>query len=217
IDTMTSIKEDSSSVHSAASRETDREREREREKEHENELLQSPSKFKTQTLTKTQAPEAGASPEKYVRVRDMINLYNFAMQKNQELEHAKSILFGRGHEAERDISGDRPTSIEKEEEGLVDEGQDNPSQSQASMSQVGERLTVEKSYRSKTTLRRTDQGVRIIIDIFMDKNDSEINIVGSRVETDIPESRILADFQKQSLEMEKIKFKQEQAQVCKIA
>lgn len=42
-------------------------------------------------------------------------------------------------------------------------------------------------------------GVRIIIDIFFDKNESDIDIVGSRVETDIPESRILADFQQHSL------------------
>lgn len=44
-------------------------------------------------------------------------------------------------------------------------------------------------------------GVRIIIDIFFDKQESELDIIGSRVETDIPESRILADFQKHSLGM----------------
>jgi len=92
---------------------------------------------------------------------------------------------------------------------------------------------VEKSYQSKTTIRRTGQGglqniiinctilttvklatreplptlispppgVRIIIDIFFDKKESEIDIVGSRVETDIPESRILTDFQQHSLAM----------------
>ncbi|KAH8243761.1 hypothetical protein KR032_009946, partial [Drosophila birchii] len=168
----------------------------------------------TQTQIKGQAPETGActGPEKYVRVRDMINLYNFAMQKNQELEQAKSILFG-SQEAECDVSGDMPLSAEKEKDEAVDVGQENPTRSYASMSQLGERLTVEKSYRSKTTLRRTDQGVRIIIDIFMDKNDNEIDIVGSRVETDIPESRVLAEFQKQSLEMEKLK--KEQMQVRK--
>lgn len=32
--------------------------------------------------------------EQPIRVRDMINLYNFATQKNQELAHAKSIYFG---------------------------------------------------------------------------------------------------------------------------
>lgn len=81
--------------------------------------------------------------------------------------------------------------------------------------------SVEKSYQSKTTIRRTDHGrsfnrrlltlkqslpstgVRIIIDIFFDKKESDIDIVGSRVETDIPESRILADFQQHSLAMEK--------------
>lgn len=43
--------------------------------------------------------------------------------------------------------------------------------------------------------------MRIIIDIFFDKQESELDIIGSRVETDIPESRILADFQKHSLGM----------------
>lgn len=43
--------------------------------------------------------------------------------------------------------------------------------------------------------------MRIIIDIFYDKQESELDIVGSRVETDIPESRILTDFQKLSLAM----------------
>ncbi|XP_020817514.1 uncharacterized protein LOC110191111 [Drosophila serrata] len=213
---MASMKEDCSSINSAASREMDREREREREREHENELLLSPSKFKTQTQTKPQAPETGASTkaEKYVRVRDMINLYNFAMQKNQELEHAKSILFGSGQEADCDISGDMPSSAEKED--ADDEGQEIPTKVHASKSHSGEKLTVEKSYRSKTTLRRTDQGVRIIIDIYMNKDDSEIDIVGSRVETDIPESRVLAEFQKQSLEMEKLQLlKGEQVQVRK--
>lgn len=120
---MASIKEDSGSIHSAESREMDREREREREREHENELLQSPSKFQTQTQNQTQAPETGAckGAEKYVRVRDMINLYNFAMQKNQELEHAKSILFG-SQEAKLDMPGDMPSEAEKDIEGAVNGG-----------------------------------------------------------------------------------------------
>lgn len=46
-------------------------------------------------------------------------------------------------------------------------------------------------------------GVRIIIDIFFDQEqcnsaNSNVNeIVGSRVETDIPQSRILSEFQQQ--------------------
>lgn len=51
------------------------------------------------------------------------------------------------------------------------------------------------------------KGVRIIIDIFFDKKDSEIDIVGSRVETDIPESRILSDFQQHSLDMKNQELK----------
>lgn len=43
--------------------------------------------------------------------------------------------------------------------------------------------------------------MRIIIDIFFDKQEGELDIIGSRVETDIPESRILADFQQHSLGM----------------
>lgn len=88
---------------------------------------------------------------------------------------------------------------------------------------TGEGDAIEKSYQSRTTIRRTEQGmclsidisiivyilvipphaagVRIIIDIFFDKQESELDIVGSRVETDIPESRILAEFQKLSLGM----------------
>lgn len=38
--------------------------------------------------------EATVREEPPIRVRDMINLYNFATQKNQELAHAKSIYFG---------------------------------------------------------------------------------------------------------------------------
>lgn len=44
-------------------------------------------------------------------------------------------------------------------------------------------------------------GVRIIIDIFFDqeRGASAIDIVGSRVETDIPQSRILDEFQQQTI------------------
>lgn len=38
-------------------------------------------------------PEA-VSQEQPIRVRDMIKLYNYATQKNQELEFAKSAYFG---------------------------------------------------------------------------------------------------------------------------
>ncbi|TMW53123.1 hypothetical protein DOY81_001851 [Sarcophaga bullata] len=60
----------------------------------------------------------------------------------------------------------------------------------------------ETSYQSKTTIAKTASGVRIIIDIFFDQEQcaaaNNVNeIVGSRVETDIPQSRILSEFQQQ--------------------
>ncbi|KAH8418506.1 hypothetical protein KR009_010277 [Drosophila setifemur] len=184
--------------------EQDNEREHEREHERELELHQSPSQCPTQS------PEANAQNRKEtpIRVRDMINLYNFATQKNQELEQAKTIYFGSRSEAE--LEGcDNPTSQDaKEIQGNAHGGtslrqsvnEENPNSN----------ISVEKSYQSKTTIRRTDQGVRIIIDIFFDKKDSDIDIVGSRVETDIPESRILTDFQQHSLAMQN--ERQEQAE-----
>lgn len=44
-------------------------------------------------------------------------------------------------------------------------------------------------------------GVRIIIDIFFDQERfaNAADIVGSRVETDIPQSHILAEFQQQTM------------------
>ncbi|XP_037806448.1 uncharacterized protein LOC119600349 [Lucilia sericata] len=62
--------------------------------------------------------------------------------------------------------------------------------------------TIETSYQSKTTIAKTSSGVRIIIDIFFDQERCSNNvndIVGSRVETDIPQSRILSEFQQQTL------------------
>lgn len=38
--------------------------------------------------------ESNVEEEQPIRVRDMINLYNFAQQKNQELAQAKSAYFG---------------------------------------------------------------------------------------------------------------------------
>ncbi|XP_016948725.1 uncharacterized protein LOC108023622 [Drosophila biarmipes] len=166
----------------------------------------SPSQFQTP------GPQTGARKRKEtpIRVRDMINLYNFATQKNQELEQAKSLYFGsiskseeeQGSDLEGGNSSCNMSLLEDKEKAAVNGGQgtlrvttsindDNSADSNA----------VEKSYQSKTTIRRTSQGVRIIIDIFFDKKESEIDIVGSRVETDIPESRILTDFQQHSLAM----------------
>ncbi|XP_073819335.1 uncharacterized protein isoform X2 [Musca autumnalis] len=59
---------------------------------------------------------------------------------------------------------------------------------------------IETSYQSKTTIAKTATGVRIIIDIFFDPEQQCVNtsdILGSRVETDIPQSRILDEFQQQ--------------------
>ncbi|KAM7360664.1 uncharacterized protein ACRADG_006781 [Cochliomyia hominivorax] len=60
---------------------------------------------------------------------------------------------------------------------------------------------IETSYQSKTTIAKTSSGVRIIIDIFFDQERcaNTNDIVGSRVETDIPQSRILNEFQQQTL------------------
>lgn len=60
---------------------------------------------------------------------------------------------------------------------------------------------METSYQSKTTIAKTAGGVRIIIDIFFDQEHQPVSatdVVGSRVETDIPQSRILNEFQQQA-------------------
>ncbi|XP_067618867.1 uncharacterized protein [Eurosta solidaginis] len=60
---------------------------------------------------------------------------------------------------------------------------------------------METSYQSKTTIAKTAAGVRIIIDIFFDQEHQPVSatdVVGSRVETDIPQSRILNEFQQQA-------------------
>lgn len=52
------------------------------------------------------------------------------------------------------------------------------------------------SYQSRTTIAKTSQGVRIITDIFYDPTQGTIEDgIGSRIETDIPPSKILQDFQ----------------------
>ncbi|KAL9890158.1 uncharacterized protein ACN427_009228 isoform 2-T2 [Glossina fuscipes fuscipes] len=61
--------------------------------------------------------------------------------------------------------------------------------------------TIESFYQSKTTIAKTANGVRIIIDIYFDQEQcvNATDVIGSRVETDIPHSRILSEFQQQSL------------------
>lgn len=53
------------------------------------------------------------------------------------------------------------------------------------------------SYQSRTTIAKTSNGVRITTDIFYDpiQANSVEEGIGSRIETDIPPSRILQDFQ----------------------
>ncbi|KAH8353799.1 hypothetical protein KR084_001635, partial [Drosophila pseudotakahashii] len=173
---------------------------------------QSPSQSPSQIQTPvSQTPRK--RKETPIRVRDMINLYNFATQKNQELEQAKSLYFGSISKSEEELEGGSSccnvSMSGDKEKGADNEGQGNfrVTTTRSSLFQSlndenpADSNTVEKSYQSKTTIRRTDQGVRIIIDIFFDKKESEIDIVGSRVETDIPESRILTDFQQHSLVM----------------
>ncbi|XP_070073531.1 uncharacterized protein [Drosophila takahashii] len=174
---------------------------------------QSPSQSPSQIQTPvSQTPRK--RKETPIRVRDMINLYNFATQKNQELEQAKSLYFGSISKSEEEQGSDleggssccNVSLLEgKKEADNGGQGNFRVTTTQSSLFQSlndenpADSNTVEKSYQSKTTIRRTDQGVRIIIDIFFDKKESEIDIVGSRVETDIPESRILTDFQQHSL------------------
>ncbi|KAI8046507.1 uncharacterized protein LOC128252064 [Drosophila gunungcola] len=195
---MNTIEEDCNSLTygSPQSPETDRDQE------------QSPSQLQA-TPSQSGARKRMETP---IRVRDMINLYNFATQKNQELERAKSIYFGNGlrSDEEQAVEGDCGSSCcnmslsEDRDQGAANGGdgqcsvrQENPADNE-----------VERIYKSKTTIRRTNQGARIIIDIFFDKKDSNIDLVGSRVETDIPESRILADFQQHSLAMKNEEQKQ---------
>ncbi|EDV49136.1 uncharacterized protein LOC6553594 [Drosophila erecta] len=177
--------------------------------------LQIPSQLQTPVTPQTGGRKRVDTP---IRVRDMINLYNFATQKNQELEMAKSLFFGsmsKSEEEQRtDLEGgsshcNMSLSEDKEREN---EGNLGVAKESALFQPVNDELsadpnTVERSYQSKTTIRHTQQGVRIIIDIFFDKKDSEIDIVGSRVETDIPESRILSDFQQHSLDMKNQELK----------
>ncbi|EDV93486.1 uncharacterized protein LOC6563308 [Drosophila grimshawi] len=144
-----------------------------------------------------------------IRVRDMINLYNFATQKNQELNKAKSIYFGEIAKVEEqefcscicnkmpDSDGQAGNSCNKDNFRLTTlDDQTSLRQSLSGNASNGE--SVAKSYESKTTIRRSKYGVRITIDIFHDKNDKDIDISGSRVETEIPRSRILTEFQQHS-------------------
>ncbi|KAL7726953.1 hypothetical protein ACLKA6_002719 [Drosophila palustris] len=169
--------------------------------------------------------EPNVEEEQPIRVRDMINLYNFAQQKNQELAQAKSVYFGsnlkgNGHEMETvqqeqeccDGIYLKAPAIDSQPGGSnhynskpgtfrLTTSDDQTSMHQSLQGDGAGGESIEKSYQSKTTIRRTEQGVRIIIDIFFDKQDNDIDIIGSRVETDIPESRILAEFQQHSLAM----------------
>uniref|UniRef100_A0A6P4EZU8 Uncharacterized protein LOC108047827 n=1 Tax=Drosophila rhopaloa TaxID=1041015 RepID=A0A6P4EZU8_DRORH len=193
---MNTVEEECSSLTYGATKSPEAERDQEQTQ------LPSPSQLQSTP------PQTGTRKRKDtpIRVRDMINLYNFATQKNQELEHAKSIYFGTSSRSEEDEVADRDyessccnMSLEEErEKGALNGGDGQCSMRHENPANNNE---VENTYQSKTTIRRTNQGVRIIIDIFFDKKDSEIDIVGSRVETDIPESRILADFQQHSLDM----------------
>ncbi|EDW83756.2 uncharacterized protein Dwil_GK13505 [Drosophila willistoni] len=190
------------------------------------------------TAAEADSENAPVAEEKPIRVRDMINLYNFATKKNQELAQAKSIYFssnniGVKNDLEQQECCDsiccNMETMDEQAKMAMSSGRFNSAtgnfrvtttDGKTSLRQSidaggcdglnGSGGAVEKSYQSKTTIRRTDQGVRIIIDIFFDKKDADIEIVGSRVETDIPESRILADFQQHSLAMQQKQQEDEQ-------
>ncbi|KAH8321980.1 hypothetical protein KR074_001156 [Drosophila pseudoananassae] len=161
----------------------------------------SPSQFATSS------PETGRM-ESSLKVRDLVNVYNIATENNQDLEQAKSVYFGSLSEIEQLQVEGCPLSPDEKDKG-VSSIRTNSAEEESYIrlnahEEGGANCSVEKSYQSKTTIRRTDKGVRIIIDIFFDKKESDIDIVGSRVETDIPESRILADFQHHSLALQKL-------------
>ncbi|XP_055905124.1 uncharacterized protein LOC129940712 isoform X2 [Eupeodes corollae] len=66
-----------------------------------------------------------------------------------------------------------------------------------------DKVTVsDVSYPSKTIISKTPNGVRIIVDIFFDQNKGIAieDVVGSRIETDIPPSKILKEFQERVAE-----------------
>lgn len=61
-------------------------------------------------------PEA-VSQEQPIRVRDMIKLYNYATQKNQELEFAKSAYFGNKQQAGEDFCNNMSNIQQSQAEG----------------------------------------------------------------------------------------------------
>ncbi|KAH8277211.1 hypothetical protein KR026_007547, partial [Drosophila bipectinata] len=166
-------------------------------------MVVSPSRFVTSS------PETGrmhSAEESSMKVRDLVNVYNIATENNQDLEQAKSLYFGSRSEIEQLPVEGSPLSPDDKDKGISNI-QTNSAEEESFIrlnahDEGGANCSVEKSYQSKTTIRRTDKGVRIIIDIFFDKKESDIDIVGSRVETDIPESRILTDFQQHSLALQ---------------
>ncbi|SPP84530.1 uncharacterized protein LOC117586253 [Drosophila guanche] len=158
-----------------------------------------------------------------LRVQEMIKLYNFATEKNQELKQAKSFYRAIAriqedaescHSAAGSLAADEQSSeniTDKECNDAITTGsfyvtttEDHTLLRQCLMSNSGKDGSkpvgaLEKTYSSSTTIRRTEQGVRIIIDIFCDSDDNTIDVVGGLVETKIPPSRILTEFQNQCM------------------
>ncbi|XP_034660052.1 uncharacterized protein LOC117896107 [Drosophila subobscura] len=158
-----------------------------------------------------------------LRVKEMIKLYNFATEKNQELKQAKSFYRATNksqariqedvescHSAAGSFAADEQSKEdinEKECNDAITTGsfyvtttEEHTFLRQCLMSNNGKDVSkpvgaLEKTYTSSTTIRRTEQGVRIIIDIFCDSDDNTIDVVGGLVETKIPASRILTEFQ----------------------
>ncbi|XP_002017308.2 uncharacterized protein LOC6591941 [Drosophila persimilis] len=163
-----------------------------------------------------------------LRVREMIKLYNFATEQNKELKHVKSMYLASGKplapiledgESYYSVTGSLSADEQiKEMEIEPNKENDDVAATTFCMTTKEDRTflreclqcnkekknsvpigSLEKSYTSSTTIRRTEKGIRIIIDIFCESGDNTIDMVGSLVQTKIPSSRILTEFQNATL------------------
>ncbi|XP_017145376.1 uncharacterized protein LOC108157719 [Drosophila miranda] len=163
-----------------------------------------------------------------LRVREMIKLYNFATEQNQELKHVKSMYLASGKpmapiladgESYYSVSGSL-SAEEQIKEMEIEPNKENDDVAAATfcMTTKEDRTylrqcllcnsenkhsmpigALEKSYTSSTTIRRIENGVRIVIDIFCESDDNTIDLMGSVVQTTIPSSRILTEFHNESM------------------
>ncbi|XP_022213528.1 uncharacterized protein LOC111068386 [Drosophila obscura] len=171
--------------------------------------------------------DTSADEAEPLRVQEMIKLYNFATEKNQELKQAKSIYRATSkpptpiledgkscYSVGCSLSGEEQIKEKinpKEGNGDITTGnfcvtttEDHTLLRQCLVCNSGKQGSMadgalEKNYSSSTTIRRTQHGVRIVIDIFCDSDDNTIDVAGGLVETKIPASRILTEFQNECM------------------